>query len=81
MPGNVGHWLLMFSLSATLAAPVMGQQCETTHELMGFTSATFTGDQGVLSFTLACQAEFGSETRMCPEFALSLVPRGCRFPR
>jgi hypothetical protein len=34
-------------------------------ELIGFTIATFTGDMGVLGFTLACQAEFGDESRMC----------------
>ena len=33
-------------------------------ELVGFTSDTFQGDQGVLGFTLACQAEFPG-SRMC----------------
>ncbi len=33
-------------------------------ELVGFTSATFDGAEGVLGFTLACQAEF-SGSRMC----------------
>ena len=33
-------------------------------QLVGFTSATFTGDQGVLGFTLACQVDFPA-SRMC----------------
>lgn len=33
-------------------------------ELVGFTSATFVGDEGVLGFTLACQAQFAG-SRMC----------------
>ena len=33
-------------------------------ELVGFTSSTFDGGEGVLGFTLACQAEF-SGSRMC----------------
>jgi hypothetical protein len=33
-------------------------------QLVGFTAAGFTGDTGVLDFTLACQAEF-PESRMC----------------
>jgi hypothetical protein len=33
-------------------------------QLVGFTSATFTGGTGVLGFTLACQAEFPA-SRMC----------------
>jgi hypothetical protein len=36
-----------------------------THwQLVGFTSASFLGDQGVLGFLLHCQAEF-SNSRMC----------------
>ena len=35
-----------------------------TFELVGFTAATFNGDEGVLGFTLACQAEF-TGSRMC----------------
>jgi hypothetical protein len=34
------------------------------YELAGFTSASFTGAQGVLAFTLACQSEF-ADSRMC----------------
>ena len=35
-------------------------------QLVGFTTATFTGDSGgVLAFTLACQAEFTADSRMC----------------
>ncbi len=42
-------------------------------ELVGFTSATFDGDEGVLGFTLACQAEFPG-TRMCfTQEALNVV--------
>ena len=41
------------------------QQSATTHELAGFSSSTLTGDQGVFSFTLACQSDFGSTARMC----------------
>lgn len=33
-------------------------------ELVGFTSATFAGDQGVFGFTAACQLEFAN-SRMC----------------
>lgn len=33
-------------------------------QLVGFTSTTYTGDTGVLGFTLACQAEFPG-SRMC----------------
>ena len=33
-------------------------------QLVGFTTATFTGGEGVLGFTLACQAEFPG-SRMC----------------
>ena len=33
-------------------------------QLVGFTAATFTGDQGVFGFTAACQLEF-SGSRMC----------------
>ena len=36
-----------------------------THELEGFTSGTFSGAQGVLGFTLACQTDFGATARMC----------------
>ena len=34
-------------------------------QLVGFTKATFTAGQGVLGFTAACQAEFGTGSRMC----------------
>ncbi len=33
-------------------------------QLVGFTSTTFTGGEGVLGFTLACQVEFVG-SRMC----------------
>jgi hypothetical protein len=33
-------------------------------QLVGFTSETYTGDQGVFGFTLACQAEF-PDSRFC----------------
>ena len=39
--------------------PTVGQ-----FQLVGFTVATFTGDQGVFGFTRACQGEF-SGSRMC----------------
>ena len=58
--------ILGFAILAVLApSGASAQQCGTTHELVGFTSATFTGGQGVLGFTLACQAELGSDARMC----------------
>ncbi len=59
------HVLLVFAL-VVFAMPAMGQQCATTHELTGFTSATMIADgTGVLGLTLACQAEFGSSARTC----------------
>ena len=45
-------------VNAPTPAPPLGFQ------LVGFTSATFDGSQGVLGFTLACQAEFPG-SRMC----------------
>jgi len=35
------------------------------YQLKGFTAATFPGNAGVLAFTAACQAEFGTAARMC----------------
>ena len=34
-------------------------------QLVGFTSTSYTGDTGVLAFTVACQAEFEAGSRMC----------------
>ena len=33
-------------------------------QLVGFTTATFDGDEGILGFTVACQSEF-ADSRMC----------------
>jgi hypothetical protein len=41
------------------------QQSATTHELAGFSTSTFDGGQGVFTYTLACQSDFGSTARMC----------------
>lgn len=46
-----------------------GPQCEPPpapprFELVGFTNATFDGDEGYIGFTLACQGEFPG-SRMC----------------
>jgi len=43
--------------------PDLGGGC-SPFQLVGFTTATFTGGQGVLGFTTACQAEFPG-SRMC----------------
>jgi hypothetical protein len=57
---------------AMLVALVVGsagngqaEQCTTTHELVGFTSATLNGGQGVFAYTQTCQAQFGAQARMC----------------
>ena len=34
-------------------------------QLVGFTSATFMGGEGVFGYTRECQAEFGDENRIC----------------
>jgi hypothetical protein len=47
-------------------------------QLVGFTTATFTGGQGVLGFTLACQQEF-ADSRMCTSLEIletTKVPGG-----
>jgi hypothetical protein len=47
-------------------------------QLVGFTSATFPGTQGVLAFTLACQQEFAN-SRMCSSLEIletDAVPGG-----
>lgn len=49
------------------------------YQLVGFTSATFTGDTGVLGFTQSCQAQFGAAARMCTSLEVSqtvVVPSG-----
>jgi hypothetical protein len=58
---KTGSLVLIIAASVLLGPPV----AQAEHELVGFTSATMTGDTGVLGFTLACQAEFGSTARMC----------------
>jgi len=60
---NFSIWVLGLLLIIGPASADEGAM--TTHELVGFTTATFTCPQGVLAYTLACQAEFGSDTRMC----------------
>ena len=45
-------------------APPAPTACASRFQLVGFTSATYTGDTGVLGFTRGCQAEFGL-SRMC----------------
>ena len=45
-----------------MSAPPLGPPAR--FQLVGFTSTTHTGDEGVLRFTLACQAEFAG-SRMC----------------
>ena len=60
---NISIWVV--GLVLIIAPASADEAARTTHELVGFTTATFTCDQGVLGFTLACQAEFGSDTRMC----------------
>ena len=45
----------------------VGAQAQTTdpYQLVGFTTQPFPGGSGVLTFTLACQADFGPPARMC----------------
>ena len=45
------------------AAPAVAQEA-ATHQLAGFSSATFQGGAGVLTMNAAC-SQFGSEARMC----------------
>lgn len=55
---------ILIALAAALAMlPMNGMAAD--YELVGFTSATFDGAQGIRSFTEACQAEFDTDTRMC----------------
>ena len=60
---NISIWVV--SLLLIIGPASADEASRTTHELVGFTTATFTCGQGILSHTLACQAEFGSDTRMC----------------
>jgi hypothetical protein len=53
-------------LLAAAAAFVTGPAASAAdYELKGLTSNTFDGDEGPFGFTLACQAEFGAQARMC----------------
>ena len=60
---NISIWVV--GLLLIIGPASADEASRTTHELVGFTTATFTCDQGVLGFTLACRAQFGSDTRMC----------------
>ena len=50
--------------TAPTADPLPPEEEYVGFDLAGFTTETLTGAQGVLAFTLACQAEF-AESRMC----------------
>ena len=51
-------------VSLVLALPAAAQQACSDFELVGFTSTAHLGNEGVLAFTLACQADF-ADSRMC----------------
>lgn len=64
---------LLFSLQADAKTPKVPR-----FQLVGFTTATFTGGQGVLGFTLACQQQFAN-SRMCTSLEIletTKVPAG-----
>jgi hypothetical protein len=50
-----------------LAAPAVAKHAHhhARFQLVGFTASTHQGDAGVLTFTRACQEEFGPGARMC----------------
>jgi hypothetical protein len=52
---------------ATTAALIMGSVdgYAADYELVGFTGATFQGNQTIRLLTEACQAQFSADTRMC----------------
>jgi hypothetical protein len=61
----VRRFALLVSLaSLVLALPAAAQQACSDFELVGFTSTTHLGTEGVLGFTLACQADY-ADSRMC----------------
>ncbi len=66
-PQNVAGSVEVSNLPAVQDVNVVGGasgDCPAPFQLVGFTAATFTGGQGVLGFSRACQVEFlGS--RMC----------------
>lgn len=55
---------LLFAMILSLLAGSASAQVTIENVLVGFTSATFTGNQGALALTAACQAQFPG-TRMC----------------
>ena len=57
-------FVLVVSSAAALALPFSSGAQEKRFQLVGFTEATFDGEEGVLNYTLACQAEF-SASRFC----------------
>ena len=62
---KLNHFLvLLIVLGVPAATCALRPQPPMSLQLVGFSSATFTGNTGVLDFTLACQAEF-PESRMC----------------
>jgi hypothetical protein len=55
--------ITLAAVAALFVVSVDGSAAD--YELVGFTSATFDGDQTPRGFTEACQAEFSVDTRMC----------------
>jgi hypothetical protein len=55
--------LVAFAVAAAFVTGSMAGAAD--YELKGLTTNTFDGDEGIYGFTLACQAEFGSDARMC----------------
>ncbi len=54
---------LLRAVVASVSFSGAGQAADFALE--GFTTATFDGGDGIRAYTEACQAEFGSTTRMC----------------
>ncbi len=67
--------VLMATVVGTLATPV-NAQAPAPFQFVGFSSNTFNGGQGVLTYRNACQVDFGAQARMCKtnEFLDSVTP-------
>jgi hypothetical protein len=62
---NSGTLGLLAALVVLVPGGALAQQFVTTHELAGFTSSSFSGNQGIFTYTSQCQADFGPTARMC----------------
>ena len=63
---NVGNLPAVQTVTGTVSVDsIPASPPAARFQLVGFTAATFTGDQGVFSYTAQCESEFGLSSRMC----------------